>query len=432
MNRAFVSLYLIIVLSILLLGLALNKFWEEINPPLAVDPAVIDLITLIEKSLQDNPDHKPGKDKPGKAKQDQLNETTAPLKYKAKLISISNFSRTELAEKIKQGDLVSATDEHTNYFYKRLANTDDVLMLSCVSDVNNRGEYYLAFILLFYTAIAGVVFMWVWPLTRDLARLSQHAQQMGKDGQQTIIAISSRSVLYPFAKVFNAMAKRLDEIMRSQKEMTLAISHELRTPLARMKFALAITEEQNLPGNLQRQVSSINRDILEMESLINSFLAYAAFDQQSQQLIQREGFIQDLIQDIISRLTNHQNTNVHIEICDKTNGQAIICEWSLMQTAIQNLIHNALGYAQTSIRVVIEISSTDFIIEVEDDGPGVPEEQRSRIFESFVRIYSDLPNRSGFGLGLALVKRIMDWHLGYVSCSSSALGGAKFTLKWPQ
>jgi signal transduction histidine kinase len=237
-------------------------------------------------------------------------------------------------------------------------------------------------------------------------------------------------VLYPFANVFNAMATRLDEILRSQKEMTLAVSHELRTPLARMKFALAITEEQRLPDGLQRQLSSINRDILEMESLINSFLAYAAFDQQSQQLSQREGHIQDLIQNIINRLSNHQDGNIQIEVRDETYGQAIVCEWSLMQTAIQNLIHNALGYAKTSICVTIKITPTDFMIEVEDDGPGVPEDQRNRIFESFVRIYSELPNRSGFGLGLALVKRIMDWHLGVVTCSTSILGGAKFTLKW--
>jgi len=423
MNRAFVSLYLIIVLSILLLGIVLNKFWDEVNPPVAIDPAVSDLITLLEQSLQNNSNLN---------KQTKLKEAATQLKYKAKLVAMANFSSTEIAEKIKLGGVVSVNDEHTNYFYKRLANTDDVLVLSSPSELSNRSEFYIVFILLFYSAIAGAVFLWVWPLTRDLARLTQHAQQMGKDSQQTSIAISTRSVLYPFAKVFNAMAARLDEIMRSQKEMTLAVSHELRTPLARMKFALAITEEQNLSAGLQRQMLSINRDILEMESLINSFLAYAAFDQQSQQLNQREGHIQDLIQDIIARLTNHQDGNIRIDVCDETKGQEIVCEWSLMQTAIQNLIHNALGYAKTTIRIAIKITPNDFVIEVEDDGPGVPDDQRNRIFESFVRIYSELPNRSGFGLGLALVKRIMDWHLGSASCSQSTLGGAKFTLKWPR
>ncbi|HOY24722.1 MAG TPA: ATP-binding protein, partial [Cellvibrio sp.] len=232
--------------------------------------------------------------------------------------------------------------------------------------------------------------------------------------------------------VFNAMATRLDELMRSQKEMTLAVSHELRTPLARMKFALAITEEQRLPAGLQRQLSSINRDILEMESLINSLLAYAAFDQQSQQLNQREGHIQSLVQDIIARLANHHEHTIQINVFDNTHGNVMRCEWSLMQTAIQNLIHNALGYANTTISVSLNITATDFIIEVEDDGPGVPADKQGRIFESFVRIYSELPNRSGFGLGLALVKRIMSWHFGGATCGSSDLGGAKFSLVWPR
>jgi signal transduction histidine kinase len=423
MNRAFVSLYLIIVLSIILLGLVLNKFWDEVNPPSDVDPAVADLIVLIEQKLHDNKQVD---------KDALLAETSAALKHQMELSSLQNFSKTDIAEIIKQGNLVSVQDESKHYFYKRLANSDDVLMLAYPAEQTRRSALYIGFILLFYSAIAGAVFLWVWPFTRDLARLTQHTKQIGKDGQQNPIFISTRSVIYPFANAFNLMAKRLNDVMRSQKEMTLAVSHELRTPLARMKFALAITEEQDLPVSLQRQLKGINKDIVEMESLINSFLAYAGFDQQSQQLNQREGYIQDLIQNITARLLSHQEGKIKIKVNDETRGQPIICEWSLMQTAIQNLIHNALGYARELILVSIKITATDFIIEIDDDGPGVPTEQQTRIFESFVRIYSELANRSGFGLGLALVKRIMEWHLGFVSCTHSPLGGAKFTLMWPR
>jgi len=422
MNRAFVSLYLIIVLSIILLGLVLNKFWDELNPPDDIDPAVVDLINLIEKSIENNQD----RDKPI-----LLPNLTSNLNYHVELIPIVNFSKTDIAEKITQGDVVSISDEKTHYFYKRLNNANDVLMLTNTAKENRQSVLYVSFIFLFYAAIAGVIFLWVWPMARDLTRLRLHTQQIGKDGEQLTINISTRSVLYPFANTFNAMAKRLNEILRSQKEMTLAVSHELRTPLARMKFALAMTEDQNTSPFLQRQLSNINKDILEMEALINSFLAYAGFDQQSQQLNQREGHMQDLIQEIISRLQSHEGNNITINVNDETQGQVMMCEWSLMQTAIQNLIHNALGYAKSSILVTIKILPDHFLIEVEDDGPGVPGEQQARIFESFVRLYSELTNRSGFGLGLALVKRIMEWHCGYVSYSCSDLGGAKFTLCWP-
>lgn len=422
MNRAFVSLYLIIALSILLLGAMLNKFWDEINPPQAVDSTVVDLLNVLEQSLQTQ----------AKNKQAALENLSTKHHFKASLISLSDFSKTSLVEEIKRGDVVAASDSYTNYFYKRIHDSDEVLMLSYATELSRHSELYVLFIVVFYGAIAVVIFLWVWPLTRDLSRLTQHAQQMGGESQQTSIAISSRSILYPFAEVFNSMARRLDDILRSQKEMTLAVSHELRTPLARMKFALAMTEEQSPPSNLLHQMSSIKRDIVEMEALINSFLAYAAFDPQSQQLNQCEGYIQDLVQEIVGRLINHFDQNIEVEITDKTNGLAVRCEWSLMQTAIQNLIHNALGYAKSKIKVGLDAQGDNFTITVEDDGYGVAEEDRERIFESFVRIYSELPNRSGFGLGLALVKRIMDWHLGSASCSRSDLGGAKFILKWPR
>ena len=423
MNRAFISLYLIIVLSIVLLGLVLNKFWDEMNPPIEVDPAVVDLFALIETSLKTSQNTE---------KNIQLKLVTKGLKYQVKLVSIENFSRTDIAGKIKQGGVIDADDADTHYFYKRIESSDDVLVLAYPSSPSNRNNLYLLFILLFYTAIAAAVFLWVWPLARDLARLAQHAQQLGKDGQQDVIKVSPRSVVYPFANAFNAMAIRLNDIMRSQKEMTLAVSHELRTPLARMKFALAISEGKPIAEELRRPLAGINRDILEMESLINSFLAYAAFDQQSQQLNQREGYIQDLLQTIVSRLLSHQDRNIHIKVEDETQGQGITCEWSLMQTALQNVIHNALGYAQALIVISIKITPSHFIVCVADDGTGVPEDQQERIFESFVRIYNEQNHRSGFGLGLALVKRIMEWHLGSVSCTRSALGGALFTLEWPR
>lgn len=423
MNRAFVSLYLIIVLSIVLLGLVLNKFWDEVNPPIDIDPAVVDLIALIENTLAQSPAHE---------KSTVLDTASVNLKYKLSLTSISNFSKTDIAEKIKQGGVVNVNDATANYFYKRLANSNDVLVLSYSPESNSNHVLYVGFILLFYIAVAGVVFLWVLPLTKDLARLVLHAQQLGKNDQQSTIAISTRSVVYPFANAFNAMAKRLNEIMRSQKEMTLAVSHELRTPLARMKFALAMTEDQKISPSLQRQLTSINRDVLDMESLINALLSYASFDQQSQQLNQREGHIHDLIKEIIARLQNHSDNKIQIDINDETRGQVMTCEWSLMQTAIQNLIHNALGYAKSSIQISIKILPNNFIIEVDDDGPGVLLDQRERIFESFVRVYCEPPNRSGFGLGLALVKRIMDWHLGSAKCTDSPLGGARFSLTWPR
>ena len=139
MNRAFVSLYLIIVLSIVLLGLVLNKFWDEVNPPMEIDPAVIDLIGLIETSL---------KNSQLENKAERLEQATKGLSYQAKLLSVSNFSKTDIAEKIKQGSVVSVNDDSSHYFYKRILNSDDVLVLAHPVLPANRNGFYLPFIFL--------------------------------------------------------------------------------------------------------------------------------------------------------------------------------------------------------------------------------------------------------------------------------------------
>jgi two-component system, OmpR family, sensor kinase len=430
MNRAFISLYLIIVLSIVLLGLVLNKVWELVDPEYQVDPTTADLMSVIEAQFTKSQDKK--------ITISSLPKTLS-MHSQVRLEKLEDFSDTKILDKIKSGAIVQARDASEIFYYKRIADSDTVLALSVKHGQQQKTPLYIGFILLFYFAIAVIIFFWVWPLSRDLSKLGQHTQEFGKDGSSNTIAISTRSVLYPFAKSFNHMAQRISELMTSQKEMTYAVSHELRTPLARMKFALAMAEEQREAHPIQsehklihKQLLSIRQDITDMELLINSLLSYAAFERQTQQLIQPAGHIQDLLQEIVARTAIHKKMPIRIVIQDETQAEEFHCEWSLMQTALQNIINNALDFAKTTIIMHIKITRDDYIIQIEDDGPGVPEEQRERIFESFTRLYSEQVSRSGFGLGLAIVRRIMSWHGGHVECTSASLGGALFTLRWPR
>jgi signal transduction histidine kinase len=406
MNRAFISLYMIIVLSIILLGVALNKFWDVMSPAVELDPAIEDLIQIIETNIaqSDSID-----------KEQKIRNLWGGLHYHVRLIELNDFAQTEILEKLKNGEIVNVSRDNEIQYYKRLNDSKDVLVLGYKSENYQTKPIYLGFILLFYSAIALVIFLWVWPLSRDLARLAQQTHDIGKDNIPHRIKVSPRSVLFPFALAFNTMAKRLNELIKSQKEMTYAVSHELRTPLARMKFALAMVDGMCPTKPLLKQVESLKLDVADMESLINSLLAYAAFEQQSKPLSQRAGHIHDLLQAIIARLTLHKNLNVQILINDRSQGEVFVCEWGLMQTALQNLLDNALSFAREKIIITLSTDNTDYRIDIEDDGPGVPSDQSERIFESFVRLYNDDTTgvplvRSGFGLGLAIVRRIIVWN----------------------
>lgn len=425
MNRAFLSLYFFIVISVVLIGWGLDKFWETLSPPSETSAEVIDLMALLDNQLRDLP----------AAEQAQwLARAQVNLRHKLQIISLDDIASTSAGDKILAGDIVAVgKGESSVSWYKRLAQSQQVLVLSAPMADSNYSTIYSGLLVVFYLGIALVIFLWVWPLSRDLSKLEKQTRHIGKDGVTQTLAIPATSTVYPLANAFNKMAQRIRELLSSHKEMTYAVSHELRTPLARMKFALAMTETSTASSSQKKSLESIGQDVAEMEELISSLLLYAGFEQSSGKLDRREGFMRDLLDEILARLYRDRPSTVAIEIVDHTPGAVYSCEWKLMETVIQNLLLNAVRFARSRVRVELAASESGFQLSVEDDGPGIPKEERTRVFNSFVRLYNeDSKQAGGFGLGLAIVRRIMQWHGGNVEFVDSTLGGARVVLRWPK
>lgn len=422
MNRAFISLYFFIVFSVVVIGWGLDKFWEKLYPVLELETDIADLIVLLEEEVRDLPPPQ---------QQQRIAELSNKLHSQLQLIDIDDLAHSSATQQIQAGEIVSASaDSNRLIWYKRLASSDRVLVLMSPNPDATRSSVYSGLLVLFYLGIALVVFLWVWPLSRDLSRLERHTRFIGKDGALDQIAVASTSTVSTLANALNRMAKRIHELIGSHREMTYAVSHELRTPLARMKFALAMAGDC---GNtqVQKQLNSIHQDVMEMENLISSLLSYAGFEQESQQLDRRDGHMQDLLGEILTRIYRDQPAATPVKILDYSNGKTFNCEWKLMECAILNLLQNAARFAKEQIIIELRITDTEYRVAVADDGPGIPEAERSRVFESFVRLYSDSnPEASGFGLGLAIVKRVMQWHGGDAELIDSALGGACVQLHW--
>ncbi|MES2822242.1 MAG: ATP-binding protein [Pseudomonadota bacterium] len=439
MNRAFISLYAVIVLSVVIMGWGLNQFWENLAPEPVITPEIEALFYLIEDSLTSS------KNDLGNSENNVGNPVTSSSAYLQKLsqtlaIDIQLLSPDDLVDsssiKLMQANtIVAAGSPDARIWYKHLLRHDKILMLSVVKSDALASPLYKALLVVFYVGIALVIFLWLWPLSRDAKKLEKQTRTLGKDAVPETLRISSASALYPLARAFNHMAQRLRELIASHRDMTNAVSHELRTPLARMKFSLAILEAQAHPEKIQKQHASIAQDIGEMESLIGSLLMYAGFEQNSQQLQQREGHMRALLDDMCKRFARNNPNNLIIEIIDYSDSAVFCCEWKLIETVLQNLMNNAARYARTRIFVGLVQSATEYRIFVEDDGPGIPDRERQRVFDSFVRLYSAEPNNSagGFGLGLAIVKRIMKWHRGdAVFVQPQQLSGARAEIYWPK
>jgi two-component system OmpR family sensor kinase len=98
---------------------------------------------------------------------------------------------------------------------------------------------------------------------------------------------------------------------------------------------------------------------------------------------------------------------------------------------IRNLLYNAARFAKHDMRVTFNVHDGLNQLIVDDDGPGIPAQERQRVFESFVQLDNPGAKKVGFGLGLAIVKRAMEWHGGNVSISQSPYGGARVCAEWP-
>ncbi|RYZ84469.1 MAG: hypothetical protein EOO68_31565, partial [Moraxellaceae bacterium] len=135
---------------------------------------------------------------------------------------------------------------------------------------------YRAILLVVYLFIGLAVFSWLWPLMRDLRRLAVQTQQLDFAEVFCGLTLKKNSPLFGLSEAFCCMSQRLRSVLTSYKEMTYAVSHELRTPLARMKFALAMAQDQmagySVPKNVQEQWQSLWLDVNEMDALVNQLL----------------------------------------------------------------------------------------------------------------------------------------------------------------
>lgn len=436
MNRAFISLYFFIVASVVVIGWGLNQFWETLAPEQEASAEVQALFNLVERDLLTHQ----AQFQTGYAQ--QVRQLSADLQLTLEILALDDVAQSEAMRELHAGKILAASGDGNIIWYKRLANTNQVLMLAVPQSDDRESPLYDVLLIVFYLGIALVIYLWVWPLSRDSKKLELQTRNLGKDGVPQTLDISPTSTLYPLARAFNQMVQRLRELIASHREMTNAVSHELRTPLARMKFALAMIDEEKLSDKDQRQLRSLEQDIAEMESLISSLLMYAGFEQKTQSLQQTAGYMHDLLDEIQLRFARHNERNLQLTVKDTSSNAVIYCEWKLIETVLQNLINNAARYAQAIIQVEIQQTDDEYIIAVEDDGPGIPAEKRLRVFESFVRLYhedesaSEKSNGSatgGFGLGLAIVKRIMQWHKGRAEfVEPQHLGGARAQVRWPK
>jgi signal transduction histidine kinase len=282
---------------------------------------------------------------------------------------------------------------------------------------------------LFYLSIFVFVGLWLRPLLRDLDTITASTRAFAADYREARPTAARVSNLRELAENFDTMAARLKALIQGQKELTSALSHEMRTPLARIRFALAVIG--NNSGNDERaELAAINEDVQEIDRLIATMLNYARLDHPDTQMDWQERPADGWLRQSIER-SRLPGIDVRIEIDERVD--TLRMDPRLMGLALSNLLVNACRHAAGSVRVSLTHSEDDYVLQVEDDGAGIPDADRERVFKAFTRLDgSRSRDTGGSGLGLAIVARIASLHGGKAAADrSESLSGARLRLRWP-
>lgn len=281
---------------------------------------------------------------------------------------------------------------------------------------------------LFYVSIFVVVGIWLRPLLKDISLITAGAQRFAADYREPLTTADDATELTGLAKNLDSMSARLSGLIRSQKELIAALSHEMRTPLARIRFALAVIGKKD-DADLRHKLDALNDDVVEIDELIASMLNYARLDHPDTHMHWQEVPLEAWLKQIVAK---SRSEAIDVSISTDANLEKVWMDPRLMELALSNLLVNACRYTNKVVRCSVERQAGENVLSVEDDGKGVPEEERESVFKAFTRI-DDSRNREtgGYGLGLAIVARVAALHGGTATVDASEkLGGARFSIRW--
>ncbi len=270
------------------------------------------------------------------------------------------------------------------------------------------------------------------PLERKLKKMESAVRQIRGGDLSARAQVQGSDEVSQLAHAFNGMAEHIQRLIDSQRELTRAVSHELRTPVARLRFGMEMLAETDDGEQRFDQLQLLDQDVEQLNQLIDEILTYAKLEQGTPSLKFETIELKKLMHRV-GQETTALNTGHVIEVVDAGADVRVEAEMRYLHRILQNLAGNAVRYARTRIRISGGVKGNAAWVQVEDDGPGIPEKDRDRIFEPFARL-DDSRTRSsgGYGLGLSIVQRIAFWHGGHMEVGQSAeLGGARFTFRWP-
>ena len=362
--------------------------------------------------------------------------------FEMKLVTLDQADMDEdQRRRISEGDTVMALGKGGDSIrvFAGLSGTSWVLEIGPLYQMNPYPAQWLIVIAVLGLSLIGlIVYLLVRQLERRLRGLESAATRLAQGSLDTRVPAGGVDSVGRLAAAFNGMAEHLQRSLMIQRELVRAVSHELRTPLARLRFGLEMIGDAQTPEARHKYMEGMDSDIQDLDRLVDEMLTYARLEQGAPALKFQRIDLSALVDQVIGELAP---LRVAVRV---TRGQCfalaagdevwVEAEPRYLHRALQNLVSNAMRHAQSQVCISYQVGPLCCRVDVEDDGPGVPESAWDRIFTPFMRLDDSRTRASGgHGLGLSIVRRIIHWHDGRALVGKSQLlDGACFSLRWPR
>ncbi len=263
--------------------------------------------------------------------------------------------------------------------------------------------------------IVAIAIIFLKNQTRPIKKLAEASKKFGRGERIDEFVPSGASEIRQAGYEFEKMRKRILRHLNQRSEMLSGISHDLRTPLTRMKLQLALIKDKTL-------INRFSSDIDEMEKMLNEYLQFSSESNKEQnEIFEFNKFLKNIIE-------KFNNEMIKFNSGDELyfNGRRLS-----LQRSLNNLIENSLKFSN-KIEITFQKLKGSILINIEDDGPGIPIEERENVFKPFYKIDKSRSEKSAsVGLGLSIASDIIRSHGGRIELSESKFGGLKVVISLP-
>lgn len=313
---------------------------------------------------------------------------------------------------------------HRGGLYAAIETTSGIYYLKS-SIAQPPGKKDARFYLVMSVVLLIVILAWlaIRMVLHPIKKIALTLEQVGAGNFDVTLPEKRKDEFGMLSSIINRMVLKIENMLKSRRQLLLDVSHEMRTPITRIKLALAMSSDVTAK-------ESIEEDINELEYMLTEILESARLDNEDKKLELQKILINEVVYQVVEEL--QAQARVSIEAQNLT----LLTEKFKLKTIIKNLLSNALKYSPENKKVFINIYKyqNDTIIEFEDYGPGVEPQNLESIFEPFFMVDKSRTKSGthGFGLGLHIVKKYTEALSGSIEVESDPGKFTRFKVKLPE